>query len=85
MPTQRFVKGWEAHADVRETHLVVLVVLRVPPGGPRGGGRPTHPSRRGQEAHPEVWEESGGPPGSSGGREAHLVFRAGSEGPPGGL
>ena len=57
------------------------------------GWRPTRTSGRCWEAHPEVREGLGGPPGVSGGvvrptrrsgrgQDAHLEVREGLEGPP---
>ena len=45
-------------------------------------GKPTQRYVRSLEAHPEVRQRTGGPPGGSG---AHPEVRVGSEGPPEGL
>ena len=54
--TQRTIKGWEDHLEVREG-------LGGPPRCLGGVGRPTRYSRKRREARPKVWERLRGPPG----------------------
>ena len=75
-PTRRTWRGrvanpevWEDRWEVPEDHPEVREGSGVPVGGLVGvgrpcwrSGRPTRWSGRSHEAHPEVWDRSGGPP-----------------------
>ena len=54
----RYGRGREAHPKVPDR-------LGISPKRPGGIGKPTWRSRSGRESHPEVREESEGPPGGS--------------------